>query len=975
MSAQVNSPAPEGYRTRAQRMYADHNYIGCIDQMQYAKQESTDPVITEQADYYIALSAAHLKRIDAPALLKYFLWKYPTSVKRWEVSLTMAEMALDRHEYAEARRQLQAIPAERLDLSQQRRRTYALAVAMIKTGDLDRAERMLATLASDKRYGADARFYQGYIAYSRGDYGKAKQLLTGLDTTRQPASMADWYLAQIAFAERDFSRAASLATRLSGNTAVDAPYRSEALRIAGEANYNLGNDSKAISQLTDYLASTDTPMHSALYIVGTDAYRRADYAKAIELLGKVADDDNAMAQSALLTIGEALMAQGNNSSAMLALDRAYSMDHDQEIKETALYNYAVARTEGGRIPFGSTVATFEDFLRQFPRSPHAPRIREYLVKGYITDNNLPAALASINAIDNPSDEILAAKQLVLYTLGSRQTAAGNYSQAVATLSEAKRLASHNPQVAAETDLWLGDAYYGLQDWAKAQSAYQGALKSKHLTDDNRPLATYNLGYAYFSAPDYPQATAQFKKFVTAPGQSPARMVADAYNRLGDAQFVDSKFADASANYAKALQLSPETGDYPLYQQAIAKGLQSDYNGKLADLATLMRRFPESPLMAQALLETGLTYDQMRNTDRTIETYSQLVARYGSTQQSRQAQLLMALTYINSGDTPQAIDTYKNLITAAPTSDEARQAADLLKNLLADNGRIGEYSDFMTSVPGAAQVDANDLEATAFAAAERQYLTNGTSSRLIDYIERFPNGSNMAKALSYAMKANATAGNTRMAMTMASRLIEEYGDSPYTPDALITMADAQIKQGDGEAALATYRTLRDKASTPQQTNTALLGIMHTALDLQHYEQVIEAADAMLGSSTPTADQTGEAALTRGLALMKLGRHDEAETQWDAIAGNLDDINGTKAAYYIAQQQFDMGQTDKAQKSIEALVDSDTPHIYWLARGFILLSDIHRAKGNDFEANQYLESLRRNYPGTESDIINLIDQRLK
>ena len=59
----------------------------------------------------------------------------------------------------------------------------------------------------------------------------------------------------------------------------------------------------------------------------------------------------------------------------------------------------------------------------------------------------------------------------------------------------------------------------------------------------------------------------------------------------------------------------------------------------------------------------------------------------------------------------------------------------------------------------------------------------------------------------------------------------------------------------------------------------------------------------------------------------------------------------------------------------LIEANPPHDYWLARGFILLSDLLRRKGDTFEADEYLKSLKRNYPGTEADIFLMIDERLK
>ena len=47
---------------------------------------------------------------------------------------------------------------------------------------------------------------------------------------------------------------------------------------------------------------------------------------------------------------------------------------------------------------------------------------------------------------------------------------------------------------------------------------------------------------------------------------------------------------------------------------------------------------------------------------------------------------------------------------------------------------------------------------------------------------------------------------------------------------------------------------------------------------------------------------------------------------------------------------------------------------MARALIVLSDTYLAKGDEFQAKQYLESLRNNYKGTEADIQQMINARL-
>ena len=65
---------------------------------------------------------------------------------------------------------------------------------------------------------------------------------------------------------------------------------------------------------------------------------------------------------------------------------------------------------------------------------------------------------------------------------------------------------------------------------------------------------------------------------------------------------------------------------------------------------------------------------------------------------------------------------------------------------------------------------------------------------------------------------------------------------------------------------------------------------------------------------------------------------------------------------------------AERVLKRLVDTGTPHQYWLARGFIALSDVYARRGDKFQAREYLLSLKENYPGTENDIFEMINVRL-
>ncbi len=71
---------------------------------------------------------------------------------------------------------------------------------------------------------------------------------------------------------------------------------------------------------------------------------------------------------------------------------------------------------------------------------------------------------------------------------------------------------------------------------------------------------------------------------------------------------------------------------------------------------------------------------------------------------------------------------------------------------------------------------------------------------------------------------------------------------------------------------------------------------------------------------------------------------------------------------------MGETQKSEKVIREYIEVSTPHAYWLARSFVLLSDVYVAMDKKLDARQYLLSLQQNYHA-DDDIERMIQERLE
>ncbi|MBD5285620.1 MAG: tetratricopeptide repeat protein [Bacteroides sp.] len=972
--SQINSPKPDGSLLRGELMLRDKTYYGTIDQISNVAPGSFSG--SEQERAAIALAAAQLfagNLQDARSLFEDFVVDYPISPACITARMGIADCDFYDGNYRRALNEYRAIDRAALNLSAGEDYTYRTSFCHLMLGDMDEAESGFDSLAGTARYRSAALFYKGYIEYANGAYAKAKTLFSDVDQSCPPGDMAPYYLAQIAYIDGDYQHALSMARQHMGDIKAFEP---ELRRIAGESLYNLGDESQAIEYLTKYVSETSDPQLSALYILGVSHYKEGQYAKAIETLDKVTGSDDAMGQSAYLYIGQSYLKEGNANAAILALEKAYRMDYDKGVSETAFYNYAVARSQGGRTPFGSSVDMFEYFLKEYPNSHYADEVQEYLVTGYMTDNNYEKALASIQKIRRPSQSILNAKQRVLYTLGTRDLASGNASLALERFKEARAISGADRSIAAECNLWMGDCYYRLGKYADASKAYNDYLKAAGSTSPNKALAYYDLGYSRFAEKKYDAARKDFERVIASPGDLGTVMIADAYNRVGDCYYYGMQFGKAEQNYEQSYSLNPSTGDYAIYQKAMMKGLTRDYNGKIKLLDEMTESYPSSGLLPSALLEKAESYVALGRTGDAVSLYRELVKKYPTTSQGRNAYIQLAVTLQSQGKTGEAIDTYKKVISSYPTSEEARVASDDLKRILADAGRLNEYTSFIASVPNAPKFEISELDGLTFQAAEKAYLLDNSSvSRLKDYLDQYPGGRHEAQALNYLCEASMASGNEAEALKYAAMIVEKYPDSDAAEDALAVKGAVEYNSGDGEQALATFRQLEKRASVSRNIVAARLGIMRVSRDLGKYSDVVKAADGLLASESLPSSSRSEVVYSRALALANTGHGADAAKEWEGLAKNTDDLYGAKSAYYLGQYYLDGGQVKKARSVAEKLIDSNTPHSYWLARGYILLSDICKKQGDDFEAREYLKSLKENYPGTESDIFMMIDERLK
>lgn len=216
-----------------------------------------------------------------------------------------------------------------------------------------------------------------------------------------------------------------------------------------------------------------------------------------------------------------------------------------------------------------------------------------------------------------------------------------------------------------------------------------------------------------------------------------------------------------------------------------------------------------------------------------------------------------------------------------------------------------------------------------------------------------------------------------------QVIDNYPESPIAPQAAVELAMAYNNLGQAEAAQKVYQMVAERWPNSEQAQTAAEDLK--TLEVQRriqslptlyaegqYRQLLDTYQQLQSENVDFRDAQAMKVLA-AKAHLQLGETQTGVNLLQEASEELRTAAGSEAKYLLAQAAFDGNDIAAATTLDNELIQSGTPHMYWLARGIILMSDIQRKQGDSFTADEYLKSLQQNYTA-QDDIQTLIQQRL-
>jgi TolA-binding protein len=956
-------------------LYDNQNYVGCTDKLLQFKQVATDDDLTSEVDFLLVASAFHRGKTDVELELKRFLANYPVNRHRDEVCFMTGSVHYEQADYEVAVYWFSQACQDNLPTPKQEDYAYRLGYSYLQTGQNTEAKHLFARLRTNSaNYHEAAAYYSAYIAYTERDYKQALLLFNEIKNKKDFNPDILYYLTQINFAQRRYEQTVAEGRKLLSDYPSHS-YNTEMNRLIGLSYYQQAEYSKADEYLKKYFSVAENPQPEDFYTLGLNCFFRENYSEAIEYLSKSEPGNDLRGQSAFLYLGQAYLKQSDADKALMAFRSASRMDFDLQAKEAATYNYAMLLHQNSVSAFGESVTVLENFLNTYPKSIYTDNVNNALIDVYLTTKDYETALASIAEIKNPGTKICKAAQKIYYYLGTVHFTNKNYSEAIQYFTRAVTAGNYAVNEKIESFYWRAESYYRTNNYEQAANDYQAFLNAGSNVGNLAGLAVYGLAYCDFNRQQYPAAEINFLKYISMEKSTPTAL-ADAYARLGDCYFRDRRLSEAENAYGRAVLAMPSAGDYALFRKGYVLGLKKDYTGKISQMDKLVADYPESLYVPEALYEKGRTYMLIENETAAINTYQNLWNRFPENSNARKAGLQIGLLYFKTNQSENAVQAYKKVIGKYPGSEEAVTAVQDLKSVYLDMNDIDGYARYIKSLGGAVKFDVTEQDSLTYIAAERFFMRNNVKQAqagMINYLQSFPNGAFAANAHYYLAQTYYTEKNYPAAKREFQKALDA-GNNRFTEISLLRMAELFYNEDNCDSALPLYKRLQNTAENKSNREAGALGAMRSAARLHKSEQTVASANLLLKGEISDQRIREEAKYYRAKAFLEQGEKTLAEKDLLDVSKDTRTVFGAEAKYLSAQNYFDNKQTDRAKDVISDYIRQGTPHAYWLARSFILMSDISLSEGDKLQARLYLESLQTNYKQQGDDINSMINNRL-
>jgi len=354
----------------------------------------------------------------------------------------------------------------------------------------------------------------------------------------------------------------------------------------------------------------------------------------------------------------------------------------------------------------------------------------------------------------------------------------------------------------------------------------------------------------------------------------------------------------------------------------------------------------------------------------------LLVQVPECQYTKKTLLQLGLIYYNKDDYNKSLEYYKKVVEKYPNTEESNAAFVGIKNNYVDMNNADGYFDYTKSTGSAPKVTTSEQDSIFYLAAEKKYMANeaGSEAQMEEYLTRFPNGSFTTNANFYLAQYYYSKAQYSKSLGYFEQVTSK-PDNIFTEQSLLKAGELTFNAGKYEASSEYFGRLEKRSTSKWNTLKSRAGVMRCSYKLGQYAEAVKSASKLLSSENVTEIMAREANFILASSNYKILNIDEATNFIHYWAEDTKTAEGAESKHMKAQILFDRGNLKDCESEIMDFINKNSPHQFWLAKSFILLSDVYLAENDLFQARHTLKSITDNYTNQTDGIINTATEKLK
>ena len=923
---------------------------------------------------YEALCAVRRQSVGNRNLADQYISEYPYSGLIPQIRFYNALNLFDEQNFSTASAEFARIDMRSLKNSQVPEFIFKQAYSLFELDEYDRAEELFskAEKMPYSDYTAPSRYSLGYIEYVRKNFEESFDWFSKAAKDPRFTEQAVPYMIECRYMLKDYSYVIS-----NGDAALDrvTPERKRQLaRFISESYLSEGNAAKAREYYEIFGEGAKEMDDADLFYAGSVMYSTGDYKGAVDKFSRMTSRADSIGQIANYEMAYSYIKTGNKVAAMDAFKAASSQPWNEDIREDAHFNYAKLSFDLNNNP-----SVFNEYMKAYPGKKKDDIIYGYIALACLYGHDYAAAVDAYSNID-----LLDSRQKVNYMKANYLRAhqlieGGGWRDAVPLLKSASYYSDKRDPFNQIARYWLGESYFRSGQYDQAIDVYTTLYNNSAL--EGKPegaLIPYDLAYCYFKKDDYDGAAKWFDEYLAS--SKPAKGE-DAAARRADCDFLRKDYPSAIKLYEAAIARFPYKDNlYPYLQAGIAYGLTGDRKGKVKVLSSVEEADPSAEFYPEAMYELGRAYVAASDNESAISVFRKLGSSTKDNTIIARSLIELGMISRNMSEYDNALDCYKKVIDLMPDTDYAADALSAIESIYQSEGRGDEFLDYAELIGATRDKTDAEKEQMYFNAAEQVFMTENYSkaiSSLKSYLDRYPQGVNVAQTQYYLAECHRNLGQKELACDWYQKSLETEPSGLCSENATLRLAGLSFELEHFKDAYSYYRSLLSIARLDANRHTARAGMMQSAFRGLDYQEAIACADALKADKASSAAEKRQADYVCAKSSLSLGERDKAYALFRSLSSEPSDAEGAEATYMLIQDAYDQGNYSTVQSMVHKFAADAPNQSYWLAKAFIVLGDSFAEQENYAQAKATFESIRDGYtPQGKSDgVLDNVNMRLE